>query len=329
MKTYKGFNEDMTCRGFQFKEGETYHEDSAHLCESGFHACEDPLDCFGYYAPANSVYHEVELDEVADEREKSDSKICGKTIKIGAKIDIAGICKAHIEFVKSKCKEKIEKGEAEQATSGDSGCSTSGESGCSTSGDSGCSTSGDRGCSTSGDRGCSTSGYRGCSTSRYRGCSTSGERGCSTSGDSGCSTSGDRGCSTSGDRGCSTSGYRGCSTSRYRGCSTSGESGCSTSGDSGCSTSGYRGCSTSGDRGCSTSGGSSAVGKQGAALARGNNCKVKGGLGSILVIAEENEYNFDIKDWKAAIVDGVTVKPDTWYKLENGEFVEVEDGRKE
>ena len=217
MKTYKGFNEDMTCRGFQFKEGETYHEDSAHLCESGFHACEDPLDCFGYYAPANSVYHEVELDEVADEREKSDSKICGKTIKIGAKIDIAGICKAHIEFVKSKCKEKIEKGEAEQATSGDSGCSTSG----------------------------------------------------------------------------------------------------------------YRGCSTSGDRGCSTSGGSSAVGKQGAALARGNNCKVKGGLGSILVIAEENEYNFDIKDWKAAIVDGVTVKPDTWYKLENGEFVEVEDGRKE
>ena len=265
MKAYKGFNKDMTCRGFQFKEGETYHEDSAHLCESGFHACEDPLDCFGYYAPANSVYHEVELDEVADEKEESDSKICGKTIKIGAKIDIAGICKAHIEFVKSKCKEKIKKGEAEQATSGDRGCSTSG--------DSGCSTSGDRGCSTSGDSGCSTSGYSGCSTSGY----------------SGCSTSGDRGCSTSGDSGCSTSGYRGCSTSR----------------------------------------GSSAVGKQGAALARGNNCKVKGGLGSILVIVEEYEHDYGIKDWKSAIVDGVNLKPDTWYKLENGEFVEVEDGREE
>ena len=281
MLAYKGFNKDMTCRGFQFKEGETYHEDSAHLCDSGFHACEDPLDCFGYYAPANSVYHEVELDEVADEREERDSKICGKTIKIGAKIDIAGICKAHIEFVKSKCKEKIEKGEAEQATSENYGCSASG--------DSGCATSGNRGCSTSGNRGCSTSGYRGCSTS----------------GDSGCATSGDSGCSTSGDRGCSTSGYRGCSTS------------------------GDRGCSTSGYRGCSTSRGSSAVGEQGAALARGNNCKVKGGLGAILVIAEENEYNYEIKDWKSAIVDGINLKPDTWYKLENGEFMEVENGGEE
>lgn len=35
------------------------------------------------------------------------------------------------------------------------------------------------------------------------------------------------------------------------------------------------------------------------------------------------------KDWKSAIVDGVTLKPDTWYKLENGEFVEVKDGGEE
>ena len=102
MKAYKGFNKDMTCRGFQFEEGKTYHEDSAELCRNGFHACEDPLDCFSYYEPAKSVYHEVELDEVADEERLNDSKICGKTIKIGAKLDIAGICKAHFEFVKSK-----------------------------------------------------------------------------------------------------------------------------------------------------------------------------------------------------------------------------------
>ena len=44
MKAYKGFNKDMTCRGFQFKEGESYHEDEAKLCESGFHACRNPLD---------------------------------------------------------------------------------------------------------------------------------------------------------------------------------------------------------------------------------------------------------------------------------------------
>ena len=27
---------------------------------------------------------------------------------------------------------------------------------------------------------------------------------------------------------------------------------------------------------------------------------------------------------KAEIVDGERIKPDTWYRLENGEFVEVE-----
>lgn len=98
MKAYKGFNEDMTCRGFQYKEGETYETDEATLCKSGFHACENPLDCFNYYRPANSVYHEVELD--ATNATSSDTKRVGKRIKIGARLDVAGICKAHFEYVK-------------------------------------------------------------------------------------------------------------------------------------------------------------------------------------------------------------------------------------
>ena len=31
MKAYKGFDKNMQCRGFQFREGETYHEDEAKL----------------------------------------------------------------------------------------------------------------------------------------------------------------------------------------------------------------------------------------------------------------------------------------------------------
>lgn len=49
MKAYKGFNKDMTCREFQFEEGKTYEEEKAKLCECGFHACENPLDCYSYY----------------------------------------------------------------------------------------------------------------------------------------------------------------------------------------------------------------------------------------------------------------------------------------
>ena len=103
MKAYKGFNENMTCRGFRYEEGKIYHEKGAILCEKGFHACENPLDTFNYYAPANSVYHEVDLDEVAERHSDGDTKLCAKTIQIGARLDVAGICKAHFDYVKAKC----------------------------------------------------------------------------------------------------------------------------------------------------------------------------------------------------------------------------------
>ena len=44
VKSYKGFNKDMTCRGFQYEEGKEYETDKAEVCETGFHACEYPLD---------------------------------------------------------------------------------------------------------------------------------------------------------------------------------------------------------------------------------------------------------------------------------------------
>ena len=94
MKAYKGFNKDMTCRGFQFEEGKTYeHEGDAKLCESGFHACEDPLDIFEYYPAANSEFHEVELDGVSNER-RGDTKVAAKKITIGARLGIDKIIKA-------------------------------------------------------------------------------------------------------------------------------------------------------------------------------------------------------------------------------------------
>ena len=102
VKYYKGFNRDMTCRGFQYKEGETYTTDEAKLCQSGFHACENPLDCFSYYNPSESVYHEVELSDVSEEKSNDDTKVVAKKIKVGAELSVRDLCKAHFEFVKSK-----------------------------------------------------------------------------------------------------------------------------------------------------------------------------------------------------------------------------------
>lgn len=48
---------------------------------------------------------------------------------------------------------------------------------------------------------------------------------------------------------------------------------------------------------------------------------VKGGLGAILVIAEEKKDSYDIDHWKAVVVDGEKIKADTWYMLKDGELV--------
>lgn len=86
-----------------------------------------------------------------------------------------------------------------------------------------------------------------------------------------------------------------------------------------------RGAATAGYSGAATSGGKSSTGDYGLSVARGNNVKVKGGLNAVLVIAEEGIWDCEIKDLKAVVVDGEKVKADTWYKLENGELVEVKE----
>ena len=103
VKSYKGFNKDMTCRGFQYKEGKEYETSKAVVCNEGFHACEHPLDCLGYYPPSTSVYHEVEqTGEFSSDSGDGDSKIASTKIKIGAKLSIAGLVQAAIDFTKSK-----------------------------------------------------------------------------------------------------------------------------------------------------------------------------------------------------------------------------------
>jgi hypothetical protein len=129
---------------------------------------------------------------------------------------------------------------------------------------------------------------------------------------------------TAGDYGAATAGDYGAATARACGAATAGDRGAATAGDRGAATAGDYGAATAGDRGAATSRGSVTVGVNGTGLVRGNGVKIRGGLGAILVIAEEEENSYDLAHWKAVVVDGKTVKADTWYKLMNGELVEAE-----
>ena len=103
MKMYKGFDKDLKCRDFKYEIGKAYEEPTAELCDKGFHACEHPLDVFGYYAPGDmSRYCEVDLDDVSDKKSDEDSKRCGRKIAVKAEIGIAGLVKAAVEYTMEK-----------------------------------------------------------------------------------------------------------------------------------------------------------------------------------------------------------------------------------
>lgn len=104
MKAYKGFNKDMTCNGFQYEEGKMYEEDEAKCCVTGFHACENPIDCFNYYPVLFSEYHEVECKGKIDHNDyfSNDSKLSCTKIKIGKKISIFDMVKKFLENVKKE-----------------------------------------------------------------------------------------------------------------------------------------------------------------------------------------------------------------------------------
>ena len=118
---YKGFNPDMTCRGYRFEVGKTYkHEGEVEACESGFHSCEYPLDVFNYYAPAQSVFCVVEASGDLS-RHGEDSKIASRKLKVKAKIDFAGLIKAAIEYTFSRSKPEGEKATGNQGAASATG----------------------------------------------------------------------------------------------------------------------------------------------------------------------------------------------------------------
>ena len=168
--SYKGFNKDMTCRDFQYKEGESYEEPSAKACERGFYAYEYPLDCLDYYSPNESVYHVVEQSgEIS--RHSDDTKVASTKIKIGAEINIAGLVKAAIEYTMKRVNPEAKADERQGASSatGDYGASSAtGDYGASSAtGDCGASSAtGDYGASSAtGDCGASSAtGYKGASS---------------------------------------------------------------------------------------------------------------------------------------------------------------------
>ena len=315
IKAYKGFKKDMTCRDFQFAEGKEYvYDGEVEVCESGFHACERPLDCFDYYYPADSVYHEVELsDDIS--KSSNDTKVAAKKIKIGARLDIDGLINAQFEYVKEHTTSDC--ADPKAASAGYKGAASAGLCGAASAGLCGAASAGSRGAASAGSRGAASAGEHGAASVGSRGAAIAGSWGAASAGENGAASAGSRGAASAGSWGAASAGYMGAASAGESGAASVGSWGAASAGDMGAASAGYMG--------AAVSRGTSEVGENGIACARGTNCKVKGGLGAVLAIVEEKEGDHDIKSWKAFMIDGKKYKPDTWYCLKDGKPVEAEE----
>ena len=330
MKGYKAFEKGLICKGKQYAENAVFEEEKAEICNSGMHFCKYPLDVLDYYPLIDdkgnmSEFAEVEaLDECKTDNNR---KYCTKKLKIGAKLNITDFIKASItathEIIENEVKEEtkeLKNNENANVTlaGGDSATLAGGDFAKLAGGDFAKLAGGNFAKLAGGDCAKLAGGYK--ATLAGGDCTTL------AGGDFAKLAGGDFATLAGGN------------------CTTlaGGDSAKLAGGDSAKLVGGNWAKLAGGDF-AKLAGGDSAklVGGYKATLAGGNCAKLAGGKhsvmigdsgsiakgkkGSLIVIVEREweDSEYVIKDYAAKIVDGETIKEDTFYKLENGEFVEV------
>ncbi|WP_136471137.1 DUF7666 domain-containing protein [Haemophilus influenzae] len=293
---YKGFNQDWTCRGYQYEIGKTYeHKGDVKACESGFHACEYPLDVLSYYSPAVSKFAVVKMSGETS-KDSDDTKIASAKITIETEINLPEMIKKAVEWIKGK----VDWDAAKVSNTGDQSAATN---------------TGDRSAATNtGDRSAATNtGYRSVATNTgyWSAATNTGDRSAATN-------TGDRSAATNtGDQSAATNtGYRSAATN--------------TGDRSAATNTGYWSAATNtGYRSAATNTGDQSVaevsGKQSIAVALGWQSKAKASINGAIVCVYRN-HDGELIHIKASKVGENNIKADTWYTLDEfGEFVEVKD----
>ena len=302
IKAYKGFNSDLTCRDFQYEVGKEYEQKGKiEVCENGFHACENPMDVFGYYPPSRSRYCEVEQSGTID---RSQDKIASSKIRIQCEIGLSGIIHAGLKFILDKVNWKD-----------DNATNTGYRSAATNTGDySAATNTGD--CSAATNTGnystaTNTGNYSAATnTGNYSAATNTGYRSAATN-------TGDYSAATNtGDCSAATN------TGNYSAATNTGNRSAATNtGDCSAAT-------NTGNRSAATNTGNYSTakveGKESIAIVTGKDSKACGALGCWLVLTERDERNVII-EVKAVRVDGETIKENTWYKLKDGQIIETEE----
>ncbi len=293
IKGFKGFDKDLKCRGYQYEVGQDFQEEGKiESCSKGFHFCKNPFDVFSYYPPSaeNGINRYCVVEGGGSIDEDSDgTKIACSKIHISAEIGLKGLVEAGIKFILDKVNWK----DCKKSNTGYRSAATN---------------TGDQSAATNtGDRSAATNtGYRSAATN-------TGDRSAATNTgyQSAATNTGNYSAATN------TGNYSAATNTGYRSAATN---------------TGYRSAATNtGDQSAATNTGNYSAaevsGKDSIAIVTGKDSKAKGSIGCWIVLTERGDWDgntYPIKEVKAVKVDGGLIKPDTYYKLDNGEIIPCE-----
>ncbi|MBN0850581.1 hypothetical protein JTL95_08245 [Pseudomonas aeruginosa] len=299
---YKGFKQDLTCRGYQFEIGGTYkHEGEVEACASGFHSCEYPLDVFGYYAPGDSRFAIVKASGQLS-RHDDDSKIASATLVVEAEISMPTMISRAIDWIMARLDSSVE-----QTVAGDTASNTGNRSAASNTGNRSAASN------TGNYSAASNTGYQSAAsnTGDYSAASNTGYQSAASN--------------TGYQSAASNTGYHSAASN------TGNRSAASNTGyQSAASNTGYRSAAsnTGNYSAASNTGYQSAAevsGKESVAASLGIEGRARASAGSAIVLCHRDDEGHLIHI-RASKVGENGVEPDTWYQLNaEGEFVEFDE----
>ena len=124
--SYKGFDKNLQCRGFQFEIGKTYTTtEKIEVCSSGFHACADPLDVWSYYPPIaddgslNRYAVVTQCGEMSNHDD--DSKVASASITINLELSLPDFIRRAVDYLIATATNASSGDNATNASSGDNG----------------------------------------------------------------------------------------------------------------------------------------------------------------------------------------------------------------
>ena len=122
IKGYKAFNRGMICKGKQYEENTTYEENGNKICEAGvMHFCENPFDVLNYYPLIDedgNISDFADVEAIGDIYKGKDKTATNK-LHIGAKLGFKGFIKACVDFTIEKTKAETVKADDVGISSGD------------------------------------------------------------------------------------------------------------------------------------------------------------------------------------------------------------------